>query len=296
MRITLFGAVAAALVLAGCATQEPAPIEGKTSSMKSASRSVRPPLVRAPRRPTEVPDSYRVVGGDTLYSIAFRFDLDPHGLAQWNSIADPNRIYVGQQLRLKPPSEATPVAPVDTQTASTNSVEMRAIERQESVAPPVPPSPGTSPSPVATTPLPASTVSAAPTPDATLGGTRSVSGLIWTWPASGRTRRAVAASGSEGLEIIGSRGQPVLAAASGQVVYSGNGLRGYGQLIIVKHNDNFLSAYAHNDKLLVTEGARVNAGQQIAEMGDSEASEVMLHFEIRKGGKAVGPLQFLPQR
>jgi lipoprotein NlpD len=120
--------------------------------------------------------------------------------------------------------------------------------------------------------------------------------LKWAWPADGRPSRAVSATGSIGLEIRGERGQPVRAASNGQVVYGGNGLRGYGQLLIIKHNDNFLSAYAHNDKLLVQEGQAVTQGQTIALMGDSGASEVMLHFEIRKDGKAVEPLQFLPKR
>lgn len=271
------------LMLAGCATQEPAPIEGKMSA--GAPRPARPPLVRAPKPQTTTPDNYRVVSGDTLYSIAFRFGLDPRQIATWNALADPNRIFVGQQLRLRPPQA------VSTAPARTPAVP------KTTVAPVATPLPDTKTAPPAVqSEPPPPPVAATPTPDAVLGGTRSVGGLAWTWPASGKTRRAVAASGSEGLEILGQRGQPVLAASAGQVVYSGNGLRGYGQLIIIKHNDTFLSAYAHNDKLLVTEGTRVNAGQQIAEMGDSEASEVMLHFEIRKGGKAVGPLQFLPQR
>jgi lipoprotein NlpD len=118
----------------------------------------------------------------------------------------------------------------------------------------------------------------------------------WVWPADGKAQRAVSATGSIGLEIKGTRGQPIRAASDGQVVYAGNGLRGYGQLLIVKHDENFLSAYAHNDKLLVSEGQRIEIGQPIALMGDTEADEVMLHFEIRKGGKAVEPLQYLPQR
>lgn len=279
-------ALVGALLLVGCATQEPAPIEGKIST--TATRLARPPLVRAPKPLTATPDSYRVVSGDTLYSIAFRFGLDPRQIAQWNSLQDPNRIFVGQQLRLRP-KEQVAAAP----RATAPSVTTEPAPSIAAPAAPATPQPATQPLSTPAAPPP---IAAAPTPDAVLGGTRNVSGIAWTWPASGKTRRAVAASGSEGLEILGGRGQPVLAAAGGQVVYSGNGLRGYGQLIIIKHNDTFLSAYAHNDKLLVAEGARVNAGQQIAEMGDSEASEVMLHFEIRKGGKAVGPLQFLPQR
>ncbi len=120
--------------------------------------------------------------------------------------------------------------------------------------------------------------------------------ITWQWPTRGDARRAVASSGSVGLDIRGHRGQPVRAAAPGKVVYSGSGLRGYGQLIIVKHNEDFLSAYAHNDRLLVEEGASVAAGQKIALMGDSDAKEVMLHFEIRRQGKAVEPLNYLPKQ
>jgi len=119
--------------------------------------------------------------------------------------------------------------------------------------------------------------------------------LSWTWPAKGSVRPAVSALGTKGIEILGRRGQTVKSAAGGQVVYSGSGLRGYGRLIIVKHNEQFLSAYAHNERLLVTEGATVKSGESIAEMGDSEAKTVMLHFEIRRDGKAVEPLKFLPR-
>ncbi|MDA0823392.1 MAG: peptidoglycan DD-metalloendopeptidase family protein [Proteobacteria bacterium] len=120
--------------------------------------------------------------------------------------------------------------------------------------------------------------------------------LAWMWPTSGTVQSASSALGTKGIEILGKTGQPVVAAASGTVVYSGSGLRGYGQLIIVKHNEEFLSAYAHNDKLIVSEGVAVKQGQKIAEMGNSDAKRVMLHFEIRRDGKAVEPLQYLPSR
>lgn len=289
-------------LLAGCAAQAPAPIEGKHAP-RVTPVPAKPTLQRAPRPGSTAPDVYRVQRGDTLYSIAFRFGVDPRQVAQWNALDNPNRIFVGQSLRLKPTVETPSRAParataapdvaaqVPTPVAGSGKPQSSASERPAPVSTPstVTPTPAPSPPPAATS-APAATAAVA------LGGSRVVNGVSWTWPAAGKTRRAVAASGSEGLEILGTRGQPVVAAAAGQVVYSGNGLRGYGQLIIIKHNDTFLSAYAHNDKLLVTEGARVNAGQQIAQMGDSEASEVMLHFEIRKSGKAVGPLQFLPQR
>jgi lipoprotein NlpD len=271
--------LACTVLFGGCASQAPAPIEQKAASGQQA----RPPAKRETSNAVAQPapgarGSYRVASGDTLYSIAFRFGVDHRQLAQWNRIENPNRIFVGQTLRLSPQSAASP-----------------APRRAEAVATPLPAPPPAPARPVAVAP-PASDNKQATSMVATVGGSRTVNGVTWSWPAAGKARRAVAASGSEGLEILGSRGQPVAAAAAGQVVYSGNGLRGYGELIIIKHNDIFLSAYAHNDKRLVNEGASVKAGQQIAQMGDSEASEVMVHFEIRKSGKAVSPLQFLPQR
>jgi lipoprotein NlpD len=116
------------------------------------------------------------------------------------------------------------------------------------------------------------------------------------WPASGKASPAVSVSGVKGLDIRGTRGQPVKAAAAGTVVYSGSGLRGYGELIIVKHDETFLSAYAHNESRLAHEGSRVSAGETIARMGDTDSRDVMLHFEIRRNGKAVDPLQYLPRR
>jgi lipoprotein NlpD len=122
------------------------------------------------------------------------------------------------------------------------------------------------------------------------------SGIAWRWPAVGRFAKADAVSGKKGLEILGAPGQAVNAAADGLVVYSGNGLGDYGQLIIVKHNNSYLSAYAHNSKLVATEGARVRAGQKIAEMGGLNGQDVKLYFEIRRNGKPVNPLTYLPQK
>lgn len=273
------------VLFVGCASQAPAPIEQKAATGQQARPAAKRVTSSAAAPGTAgARGSYRVASGDTLYSIAFRLGVDHRQLAQWNGIENPNRIFVGQILRLSPQGATTAPAP----------------RRAEPVATPLP-----APSPAVAQPAPAQPVAVAPPAieskqtapmTAAVGGSRTVSGVTWSWPAAGKARRAVAASGSEGLEILGTRGQPVAAAAAGQVVYSGNGLRGYGELIIIKHNDIFLSAYAHNDKRLVNEGATVKAGQQIALMGDSEASEVMVHFEIRKSGKAVSPLQFLPQR
>lgn len=276
------GLLLLAALMGACAVQPPAPIEQKSG----AAQNGRPPAVpvrQSPRAAGAQNGVYLVRPGDTLYSIAFRFGVDPRRLAEWNALENPDRIFVDQRLRLGPPSR-TAVNASGATPARSAPLPGTFAEAPRPVAPKPPqasPSAGTLAAADAGVPVP---------------GSRSVSGIAWQWPASGKTRRAVAASGSEGLEILGTRGQPVLAAAGGQVVYSGNGLRGYGELIIVKHSDTFLSAYAHNEKRLVEEGASVKAGQQIALMGDSEASEVMVHFEIRKSGKAVSPLQFLPLR
>jgi lipoprotein NlpD len=210
------------------------------------------------------PAVYRVKAGDTLYSIAWRFGLDHRSLADWNGIADPDVIFTGQSLRLKPQTRRSkPVTAKSREQATAAGAPPRGRPRDEAVQ------------------------------------TRAVSSreLKWMWPAAGAVRTASAPLvGNRGLEIRGKRGAAVRAAASGQVVYSGSGLRGYGELIIIKHDEVFLSAYAHNEKRLVPEGADVRAGQEIAKMGDSEADDVMLHFEIRRHGKAVEPLHYLPKR
>jgi lipoprotein NlpD len=264
--LRLFGMI----LLASCASHPPAPIEQLAVGQSSTS-STSKPFARAAPVAGLNGDTYRVAPGDTLYSIAWRLDLDPDALVRWNDIANPNRIFVGQALRVKPPA-----------------VSLAGSPRTSGAVPPA-----TAKPPTTTTPI-VQPVIAEAKPNKPI--TRTTTDAGWRWPAEGKTTRAVSASGSIGLEIKGPRGQPIKAAKAGEVVYGGSGLRGYGQLLIIKHDELFLSAYAHNDKLLVSEGQRVESGQPIALMGDSEASEVMLHFEIRKGGKAVEPLQYLPQR
>lgn len=197
--------------------------------------------------------------GDTLYSIAWDAGLDFRAVARWNDIAPPYVIVPGRKLRLRPPPGYEP--PV---TAS-----RRATDVPGETPPKSEPEPRTSP----------------------YTGTPG-----WLWPARGRIIRGFSRdSANPGIDIAGRTGQPVLSAADGRVVYSGDGLRGYGQLIIVKHNETFLSAYAHNRKLLVREGDRVRRGQPIAEMGSTGTDRVKLHFEIRKQGTAVDPLKYLPK-
>lgn len=265
--------------LTACATQAPAPIESPTTAQPARlpAPSQRPAPVSAKRAVAVTDGRYVVRRGDTLYAIAWRLGVDHRDLVRWNALADPDRIFVGQSLRVAGPR------PASSRTAPP-AVTTKAVP------------------PVASAPAPAVETKPAPS-SAGIAPSRATMSLAsapvkgrWAWPADGEARRSVSATGSNGLQIRGTRGQEVHAAAAGQVVYSGSGLRGYGQLLILKHDEVFLSAYAHNDSLLVAEGARVERGQTIARMGDSGASEVMLHFEIRKGGKAVDPLEYLPPR
>lgn len=206
--------------------------------------------------------------GDTLYGIAFRNGLDYRDVAAWNGIGPPYTIYPGQRLRLTGPRGAGGRTVATTRTPPPPSRPTTGTSTR-----PQPPAGGSSPPPAA-------------------------SHLGWTWPAQGTLVGTFAAGDPtrQGIDIAGQRGDPVRAAADGVVVYSGSGLVGYGELVIVKHDESWLSAYGHNRARLVQEGARVKAGQQIAEMGRTGADRDMLHFEIRHDGKPVDPLRYLPRR
>ncbi|MCB1561246.1 MAG: peptidoglycan DD-metalloendopeptidase family protein [Xanthomonadales bacterium] len=252
---------------------------------------------------TRVPE-YAVVRGDTMYGIAFRLGLDYRDLARWNGIHPPYTIHPGQRLKVVPPAGdvrpavATPVR--DDGVAVTAPLPDRP---PPSAAPsrPVTSAPVTAPTPRHPAPLPPPKPAPPPpakppvTPPPPAAGNGSV---VWRWPVKGRLLATFATGDPtrQGIDIDGKAGDPVLAAAAGNVVYSGSGLVGYGELIIVKHNDTWLSAYGHNRKRLVAEGDRVTAGQVIAELGRSGASRDQLHFEIRRNGKPVDPLGQLPKR
>ena len=218
-------------------------------------------------RPLVRKDYYKVVRGDTLYSIAWRYKLDYKKLAKWNAIRTPYVIYVGKKLRLIPPPEKS----AQTISSAKNPG----------------PYPKVKPSPVIR--KGEQIVKQSPTIKQT---TKITS---WQWPAKGKLISSNTVSSRNGIDIKGKMGQTVKAAAAGNIVYSGKGLVGYGNLIIIKHNKAYLSAYAHNSRLLVNEGTKVSAGQPIAEMGNSATNMVKLHFEIRKDGKSVDPLKYLPK-
>jgi lipoprotein NlpD len=233
-----------------------------SSKVVSRSGSASPP----PRVSTPKPGASAIVQkGDTLYGIAFRNGIDVRDLASWNRIGPPYTIYPGQRLYLYPKSGGS--------VATTPSTSKPAAPRPSTGVP-------TAPRPVPPAPPPAS------------------SPIKWTWPASGNILAGFVNGEptKQGIDIAGSGGDPVRAAGDGVVVYSGAGLVGYGELIIVKHNDAWLSAYGHNRARLVNEGQIVKSGQQIAELGRTGAAREMLHFEIRYNGKPVDPQAYLPKR
>ena len=222
------------------------------------------------RGPAEFPPVGRyhtVVRGDTLYGIAFRYGQDYRVLARRNGIRAPYRIYPGRRLVLG--AVARPRAATGP-SRKWPAVRAHREPRKQAMA---------------TAPRPATGRVAA-----------SSDPIRWQWPAQGRLQAIGIGSGKQGVEIVGEIGQAIRAAAAGQVVYSGDGLVGYGRLIIIKHDDTYFSAYAHNRRLLVREGIRVSGGQPIAEMGSTGTNQVKLYFEIRRNGKAVPPRDYLPER
>ena len=264
--------------------------------------AARAPVGDRSQAPLRVPATHTVRSGDTLYSIGWQYGLDVEKLAAWNALQPPYRIYRGQRLRLRPPPRKAPPPRASLPKPSTPRASV-----PKTASPPAPSRPKTAAPPArAATPSKAKTrktpaghakktvtASRDRAPAATTRGP-----LRWRWPASGRliSRFDARRPGRKGIDIAGKTGDPVRAAADGVVVYAGSGLSGYGRLIIIKHNKVFLSAYAHNRKLMAKEGQRVKAGQRIAQMGRSGTDRTRLHFEIRKNGSPVDPLRYLPRR
>ncbi len=312
---TSLAALAVALLLSACTTvthrapvehREPPPpstvgVLGQTPSEPAASpagaASAPAPAAPAPvvtdatTAPKPLPGAenagqpgyYTVRQGDTLIRIGLEQGQSWRDIARWNGIENPNVLEVGQTLRVAPPA-----------------AEQVAVR-------PLPPLGGPATSPpggtAGTTPpgRPADTPASPPatppaSPPAALPAHNPEGDLAWSWPAAGPVATAFDEVRSKGLAITGKAGDPVLAAADGRVVYAGSGLRGYGNLVIVKHNATYLTAYAHNQALLVREDQVVRRGQKIAEMGSSDADRVQLHFEIRREGKPVDPARLLPPR
>lgn len=272
--------LAAALVLAGCASQQPAPIvDGGAVT----------PAIQTPAPSTGIAGaSYTVQPRDTLYQIARNNNVSMDDLRRWNNITDPNQLRIGQVLRL---SSSGGAVTGGSQSAGNGGTQVAAISDPKPVtAQP----PKTAPvAPVTATPAPAASAS---TPDEKNVVRAADANLLdWGWPASGQLIQGFNAN-TKGIDIDGKPGDPVVAASAGQVMYSGNGVRGLGNLIIINHTSGFITAYAHNRALLVKAGDKVKRGQRIAELGQTDTTSPRLHFEVRRQGTPVDPLKYLPHR
>lgn len=276
----LLSVISLATVVACSTAHRPAPVEDRSILGKPASQ----PMTASPSATDAAkslpgaenagkPGYYTVQRGDNLTRIGLEHGQAWRDLARWNNISNPDVIEVGQVVRVTPPGSAVEnngvvVRPV-AQSGATNAQQT---------------TPARPPSSAASAPSPVSSVAPA-TED-----------MAFIWPANGNVIAGFDEAKNKGLDIGGKAGDPVLAAADGQVVYAGAGLRGYGNLVILKHSNNYLTAYAHNQKLLVKEDQKVQKGDKIAEMGSSDADRVKLHFEVRKQGKPVDPAKFLATR
>lgn len=298
-------ALAAGAILSACTTQQSAPVIERS-----------PGAAKPAAAPAAGPDFYTVKRGDTLYGIALDHGQDYREIAAWNNIINPGVIQIGQVLRVTPPPGAAgtagapdtgvvvrPIlppgsAPATAAAAPGTVTEPRGDKRpysDEALAQARDQAQGKPAAAAAATAKPAADKPAdkpaVPAPAAVSDD------VAWAWPAAGRLIGPFSESGAnKGIDIAAKVGDPVLAAGPGKVVYSGQGLRGYGRLVIIKHNNTWLSAYAHNSNLLVKEGQAVTRGQKIAEAGSTDSDVPKLHFEIRRQGKPVDPVKLLPER
>jgi lipoprotein NlpD len=309
LSVRLLAVAIALILLAGCRASgnRRAPIEDRGGSGRYApveerdtpsKRAATPDRKPGQREQEARPQFYVIQKGDTLYSIAFEHGLDYREVAEQNNIENPAAIQIGQKIKLLPPDEGASERPrIDTKPL-VPSAPLMVLKKDQPKVIKLPYSeqavaqiermqkePARAAIPVAVVPV------LKPAQESDTGTDDS---LEWGLPTNGKVIVDYSESANrKGVDIAGNKGQPVLASAAGKVVYSGSGLRGYGKLVIIKHNKTYLSAYAHNEQILVKEGQSVNKGQKIAEMGSSDAEQVKLHFEIRKFGKPVDPAKYL---
>jgi len=277
--------VVTVVLAAGCSSRSltNAPVEdrGTSASRQSPGSTPAPVDISGIKQPPGFenagkPGYYTVKPGDTLIRIGLDTGQNFRDIVRWNTLENPNLIEVGQVLRIVPPSSDNPLVvtrPVSSGTAVTTTTTTTAALPAR-------------PANAASAPLAASNPQAASTDD----------NIAWIWPAQGKLIAGFDEVKNKGYDIDGKMGDPIIAAGDGRVVYAGAGLRGYGNLIILKHNNTYLTAYAHNQTLLVKEDQTVKKGQKIAEMGNSDADRVKLHFEIRRQGKPVDPARYLPAK
>ncbi len=280
-RVALPGALMAVLLIAaGCGSRSPthAPVEDRgTFGARPVPGAVDAGTKQLPGfENAGKPGYYTVKPGDTMIRIGLENGQNWRDIVRWNNLENPNIIEVGQVLRVVPPVESSAVVtrPVTSGSAAASSTPAQAASAAK---------PATAPA--------AAAAAASPTPAPT-----GDEDIAWIWPAQGAMLAGFDEAKNKGLDIAGKPGDAVMASADGRVVYAGAGLRGYGNLIILKHNNTFLTAYAHNQTLLVKEDQSVKKGQKIAEMGNSDADRVKLHFEIRRQGKPVDPAKYLPAK
>lgn len=253
-----------ALLLSGCAKPTVPVSERDTLSMREEVELMGGSIIRIAQ------------SGDTLYSVAFDAGIDFRQLAQWNRIGEPYLISVGQKIRLTKPDGFVANAPGSASPRSSSAANTSSSTSS------------TSSSRVSSRPVSSNSSSSS--------GSVGTTPTSWLWPITGRVIGSYnPAVGRKGIDIAGAEGSAIKATASGRVVYSGTGLRGYGEMLILKHSEEFLSAYAHNRRILVKEGEQVQQGQKIAELGNSGTDKFMLHFEIRRQGQPVDPSQYLPR-
>ncbi len=282
--------VVAIVLLSACSSKpiNRAPVEDRVSVSNRADAMSNAALVNQPPGFENAGKAgyYTVKPKDTLIGIGLEAGHSPKDIARWNNLENPNRIEIGQVLRIVPP--------VAVVVADNGVAVAKPVASSAATATPIAPGQVSKPASA-----PASAASASAPATATTTAATSASSeddLGWIWPGSGPVLAGFDEAKNKGLDIGGAAGDAVLASAEGKVVYAGAGLRGYGNLIILKHNNTFLTAYAHNQTLLVKEDQSVKKGQKIAEMGNSDADRVKLHFEVRRQGKPVDPSKYLPAR
>jgi lipoprotein NlpD len=266
--ILLFMCMFISLLNSSCSSQSPAPVSSRSSEQeKKSTPSAKKTAAKPPSAAVKIPSHHKVLSGDTLYSISWNFNLDYKEVARWNNIRAPYVIYPGQSIRLTTSSKKKAVVK-KTVPSKTKPAGGKPVKKQAEVAKKV------------------------SKKDKSLKYTRNIN---WQWPTKGKLIKSNSPISKKGLDIAGKKGQLIKASGAGVVVYSGSGLLGYGRLIIIKHNESYLSAYAHNNVLMVKEGDSVSAGQKIAKMGQDSNGQALLHFEIRKNGSPVEPAKYLPK-
>ncbi len=278
------GLVCMLLLAAGCTSKSPAPI--KQSSPTVPSRGVT-------AAQTGTAGTHVVRPGETLMGIGRIYGQSVSDLIAWNGLSNPHQISVGQRLRVAPtwsgdvavakPVQITPIGPSSGSAAAVTPIK----QQPRGGTQPYSDQAWTAVQPPATTAAPSAATAAAATPPASSAG--------WLWPASGTVLARFNEATNKGIDIAGNPGDPVIASGAGKVAYAGTGLRGYGKLVIINHSSEYITAYAHNQKLLVKEGDNVAKGQKIAEIGSTDADRPKLHFEIRRKGRPVNPELYLPK-